>query len=86
MNLNDKRTMTLLLGVCLSLFLAFAIIGVGMKAVVNRAADTVIEKLQREYTPGPYQPGFDPDKVDPSVFRQSGTPKSEWDSSWSGLR
>lgn len=31
--------------------------------VVDFFADKVIEKLQRDYTPGPYTPGVDPDKV-----------------------
>lgn len=37
--------------------------------LTNRVADQVIEKLQKNYTPGPYAPGFDPDKVNPNVFR-----------------
>ena len=28
----------------------------------------VIKELRMEYTPGPYSPGFDPDKVNPSLF------------------
>lgn len=39
------------------------------KLIINTVANAVIEKLQRDYVPGPYNPGFDPDKVDPTVFR-----------------
>jgi hypothetical protein len=39
------------------------------KLVVNKAADEVIERLEKEYSPSPYGPGFDPDKVDPEVLR-----------------
>ena len=31
--------------------------------IVDIVADRVIEKLEREYSPSPYGPGFDPDKV-----------------------
>jgi len=31
----------------------------------DKLAERVIHKLKREYVPGPYEPGFDPDKVPP---------------------
>jgi hypothetical protein len=39
--------------------------------VVDKVADRVIEKLQKEYSPSPYGPGIDPDKVNPDAFRRS---------------
>jgi len=33
------------------------------QVIVDAVADRVIEKLEREYSPFPYGPGFDPDKV-----------------------
>jgi hypothetical protein len=42
---------------------------ISFNIVIDQVADRVIEKLKRDYVPGPYQPGFDPDKVDPSIFR-----------------
>lgn len=39
------------------------------KVIVDRAADRVIQKLQKEYSPSPYGPGFDPDKVSPNAFK-----------------
>lgn len=68
--MNDKQLMMTLAVVCLAVFLGIGIVGVGIKKISERAADNVIEKLQRDYAPGPYAPGFDPDKVDPSYFRQ----------------
>jgi len=53
----------------------FIVIGLGMvlaltlvagPKLIDKLADRVIEKLQRDYAPGPYNPGFDPDKVDPN--------------------
>ena len=35
----------------------------GGNIIVNRAADKVIEKLQKEYSPSPYGPGVDADKI-----------------------
>lgn len=29
----------------------------------------VIDSLRKEYSPGPYAPGFDPDKIDPRLMR-----------------
>jgi hypothetical protein len=34
------------------------------KVVIDKAADTVIERLEKDYSPSPYGPGFDPDKVE----------------------
>lgn len=42
----------------------------GSKFVINKTADKVIEKLQKEYSPSPYGPGIDPDKVDPDALRK----------------
>lgn len=40
-----------------------------INVVVDKATDAVIEKLQKDYAPGPYAPGFDPDKVNPNFWR-----------------
>lgn len=62
---------SVILGLILAVFLA-------NKVLVNVIADRVVEKLQRDYVPGPYDPGFDPDKVNPSVFRSDySTTRSE---------
>jgi hypothetical protein len=39
--------------------------------LVNKTTDNVIERLQKEYSPSPYGPGIDPDKVNPDAFRAS---------------
>jgi hypothetical protein len=39
------------------------VIAVNNVVLTDRIANKVIDKLKREYVPGPYQPGFDPDKV-----------------------
>ena len=51
-----------------NIVLAIAIVavglGVGKKVVINSVADKVIQKLERSYSPSPYGPSLDPDKVD----------------------
>lgn len=42
---------------------------VGSKFVISKTADKVIEKLQKEYSPSPYGPGIDPDKVNPNTLK-----------------
>lgn len=37
------------------------------KPMIEKVTKSVIHNLQREYVPGPYSPGFDPDKVDPRI-------------------
>lgn len=37
------------------------------KFVVDKAADKVIERFEKDYSPSPYGPGIDPDKVDPTA-------------------
>jgi hypothetical protein len=53
--------------VVLTLFMAG--VGITKYYLVNKVTDNVIQKLKAEYTPGPYGPSFDPDKVNPDVFR-----------------
>lgn len=36
---------------------------VAFQVAVDKAADKVLETLKKEYSPSPYGPGFDPDKV-----------------------
>ena len=62
------------------LFVVFVVLVVFNNAIVERTADRVIEKLQKEYTPGPYAPGFDPDKVNPDLWQDDkvAIPSIEW--------
>ena len=66
----------------------------GWTILVDKAADRVIQKLEKEYSPSPYGPGLDPDKVDPGSLRnelhanvwedleRSITEQEAWRSSW----
>lgn len=46
--------------------LGFYVVG---QVLVDKTANKVIEKLQKEYSPSPYGPGLDPDKVDPDSLK-----------------
>jgi hypothetical protein len=45
-------------------FLTVALL-VNNLVLTKKITRQVIEGLKREYVPGPYEPGFDPDKVPP---------------------
>jgi hypothetical protein len=55
-NNNNKILITLTVSALLVLFAG--------KIMVDKIVDRVIQKLQKEYSPSPYGPGFDPDKID----------------------
>lgn len=77
-------------------FIIILILSVGLSAfgvhiAINKITDKVIEKLKREYVPGPYQPGFDPDKIEPKFKQPPGkvfqeiSPQS-WNEIWEKSR
>lgn len=47
----------------LILFFFIAILFVNNLVLTEKITNRVIENLKRDYVPGPYEPGFDPDKV-----------------------
>ena len=47
------------------------------QVIVDAVADRVIEKLEREYSPSPYGPGIDPDKVNFDFLKMSLPEKNE---------
>jgi hypothetical protein len=55
------------LNVILFLFVLIGVLLVNNILMVQRVTDKVIQNLKRDYVPGPYDPGFDPDKVPPRV-------------------
>ena len=63
-NLDDNK-MWWVVGIIGIVIVAFFFNG----KIMDKVADRVIQKLQKEYTPGPYGPSFDPDKIDPNTFR-----------------
>ncbi len=48
-------------------------LGVGGKFLVDKVADVVVEKLKRDYSPSPYGPGIDPDKIDMDKIKSKGS-------------
>lgn len=86
MNNNDK-----LLWVIIGLTVVILFAGFGGKSFVSKVADQVIEKLQKDYSPSPYGPGIDPDKLDVEKIRrtnpqpqplQTGETNFGWESDW----
>lgn len=60
MNNNDNK----LIWAVIILAISMVIVGVGSRVLVDKIADRVILKLQKDYSPSPYGPGIDPDKLD----------------------
>ena len=93
MNNNNK-----LLWVVIILTVLMIVVGIGSKVLVDKVADRVIQKLQKEYSPSPYGPGIDPDKLDPEKLRKGlGNPqpspkttsspvKASWNNDWENQR
>jgi hypothetical protein len=57
----------------------------GMHLLIDKVSDKVIEKLKRDYVPGPYSPGIDPDKVNPNLWRNQQPQQvgyRDWESDW----
>ena len=42
-----------------------------MFVMTDKVADRAVQKLKRDYVPGPYEPGFDPDKVPPGSIKKN---------------
>lgn len=49
------------------LLVLVACLAVNNVVMTRKITSRVMESIRREYVPGPYEPGFDPDKVPPRV-------------------
>lgn len=83
--------------IVVTLFLVAGVEVASFKITVNKTTENVIQEMQKHYTPGPYAPGFDPDKVNPNFWRnQQPSPDfnqpsrsvmySDWNSDWESQR
>lgn len=62
----DNKNLTII-AVGLTMFLGLVLLFNNI--LIDKITNKVIQELRRTYAPGPYDPGFDPDKVDPNLFR-----------------
>lgn len=89
MNNNDNNK---LLWIVIGLTVVMLVVGLGSKSLVNKISDRVIQKLQKEYSPSPYGPGIDPDKLDVEKLRQpratppTRTTDTGWETDWQSQR
>lgn len=67
-NNNKKILITLTISLIFVLFAG--------NTMVDKIVNRVIQKLQKEYSPSPYGPGFDPDKLDIEKLNQEKKYKS----------
>lgn len=67
MNLSDENKKNLMMFGIIGV-VVFGLLFLGMPKVIDKLSDKVIEKLNADYTPGPYAPGIDPDKINPDAL------------------
>lgn len=53
----------------LLLFVLVAALAVNNAVLTSKITAKVLDSLKRDYVPGPYEPGFDPDKVPPKSVK-----------------
>ena len=63
-NLKSKQVLLIVVG-AFAVIMGLFIVG---DIVINKVADRVIERLEKDYCPSPYGPGLDPDKVPVTNF------------------
>lgn len=66
-NLKNNKLVWLILGITLLNVIVFSL----GKFIIEKTADCVIERLQKDYSPSPYGPGFDPDKISPEALKDN---------------
>lgn len=60
------------------------IVNLAIQNHYDEIADVIIKKLQKEYSPSPYGPGLNPDKID---FDSMLSPQTtDWESIWGSYR
>lgn len=59
-NLTKGAALILIVLLCISAIKIFEV----------KIKSSIMKDLQREYVPGPFSPGFDPDKLDPSILQK----------------
>jgi hypothetical protein len=87
---NNKHNKLLWVVGVLSVVLVAIVLG--NNYIVNKIADKVIQKLQKDYSPSPYGPGFDPDKIDIEKIQKKQKnkviilEKNDWNEEWEKSR
>lgn len=54
-----------------AVFLAVLVVALAVNNLIltSKITSKVLDSLKRDYVPGPYEPGFDPDKVVPKSVK-----------------
>lgn len=66
--LKSNKWLWLIVGIILFNLVVFG----GGEILVRKVTNRVIDRLQKDYSPSPYGPGLDPDKVNPDGLRRGG--------------
>jgi len=80
---NNSKLLWLVCGITTFML----IVMVAEKFLVDKVADLVIQKLQKDYSPSPYGPGIDPDKLDMEKIKSFNVSTDKaWNVDWNKNR
>ena len=65
--MEQNKVIAIVAAVCFVIMVNIVGFKIEERVLEKRVTQNVMEQLRRSYAPGPYNPGFDPDKVDPRV-------------------
>lgn len=82
MNKTEKTLLAVVVGLVVFIGATYFLTNL----VIDRVTNKVMERLQKEYSPSPYGPGFDPDKVPPPKGQQVQPSKTAWEPGWEAGR
>lgn len=74
MNARNNKFLLVVVGLFVCLLLTYK----GRYGLIDTVANQVIQKVQKDYSPSPYGPGFDPDKVDVIKMGEAKPSTGDW--------
>ncbi len=72
--MNKEQMILLAFAASLLLFLLVGVFGATLVAKFPPVRNAVIQGLEKDYSPSPYGPGFDPDKINVNDFNRREVP------------
>jgi len=84
----DKKILFLIVFVAATIAMSI----VGLDVLKNKIVNQVLEEIKRDYVPGPYSPGFNPDKISPipegvaAKHKEDFISIEDWNKMWENQR
>ncbi len=80
--MDNKQIVLLVMAASLLVFLLVGVFGASLLAKFPPVRDAVIRNLEKDYSPSPYGPGFDPDKINVNAFNRREPPGQQPSDDW----